>query len=160
MATPLIILAVLSLVTGFIPFADFISSDNIPFHTHIDLTVASLSIGVAVIGIAIATLLYSKASEVPAQLAKKLGGLYRASLHKFYMDEVWMFITQSIIFKGICEPVKWFDRHIIDGSMDGLAWSTQKASEGTKGLQSGQVQFYAWVFVAGAIVIAALVLFL
>ncbi|KAA6306499.1 hypothetical protein EZS27_041843, partial [termite gut metagenome] len=47
-----------------------------------------------------------------------------------------------------------------DGSMDGLAWTTQKVSGSIKGLQSGQVQFYAWVFIAGSIVIAALVLFL
>jgi NADH-quinone oxidoreductase subunit L len=44
--------------------------------------------------------------------------------------------------------------------MDGLAWTTQKLSTSIKGLQSGQVQFYAWVFVVGSILIAAGVLFL
>jgi NADH-quinone oxidoreductase subunit L len=160
MAIPLIILAVFSVFSGLIPFADFVSSDNLPFHTHIDLLVAGLSIGVAVTGIVLATVMYLKASDAPAKLAKYSGVLYKASLHKFYLDEVWMWITQTIIFRGICEPVKWFDRHVIDAGMNGLAWTTQKASSGVKGLQSGQVQFYAWVFATGSIVIAVLVLFL
>ncbi|GHU69824.1 NADH dehydrogenase subunit L [Bacteroidia bacterium] len=160
MAIPLIILAVFSVFTGFIPFADFISSNNTPFHTHIDPLVATLSIAVAVVGISIAFVLYFKGSQQPAKIAQSLGGFYRAALHKFYMDEIWMWFTQTVIFRYICEPIKWFDRHIIDGSMDGLAWITQKSSTSIKGLQSGQVQFYAWVFIAGSILIAALVLFL
>jgi NADH-quinone oxidoreductase subunit L len=65
-----------------------------------------------------------------------------------------------VIFRCICEPIKWFDRHVIDGAMNGLAWSTQKISGSIKGLQSGQVQLYAWVFIFGSILIAAFVLFL
>jgi NADH-quinone oxidoreductase subunit L len=161
MTIPLIILAVFSIFTGFIPFADFISSDNMPFHTHIDWTgVAPLSIVVAVIGIGVATLLYWKDSDKPAQLARSFGVFYKAALHKFYLDEVWMWFTKTVIFGFICEPIKWFDRHVIDASMNGLAWTTQKVSSSVKGLQSGQVQFYAWVFIFGSILIAALVLFL
>ncbi len=160
MAFPLVFLAALSCVTGFIHFPEFISTDAMPFEAHIDWTIAGMSIAVAVIGITIATILYAKGSDKPARMAKSLGGFYTAALNKFYLDEVWMFITQSVIFKMICEPIKWFDRHIIDGAMDGLAWVTQKSSSAIKGLQSGQVQFYAWVFIAGSIVIAVLTLFL
>ena len=160
MTIPLLVLAVFSIFSGLIPFSDFISSDNMPFHMHIDWTVASLSILVAVIGIAIATVLYMKGSKKPAEIAKAMGGLYTAALHKFYLDEVWMWFTKTIIFKGICAPIAWFDRHIIDGTMDGIAWTTQKLSSSIKGLQSGQVQFYAWVFIGGSLLIAVLVLFL
>ncbi|MCL1937149.1 MAG: NADH-quinone oxidoreductase subunit L [Candidatus Azobacteroides sp.] len=160
MALPLIILALFSVFTGFIPFADFVSSDNIPFSTHIDPVVAALSIVVALIGIGIAFVLYFKSSKKPAEMAQSLGIFYQAALHKFYIDEVWMWITQTVVFRHICEPIKWFDRHIVDGSMNGLAWITQKSSASVKGLQSGQVQFYAWIFVAGSILIAALALFL
>jgi len=160
MALPLIILGVFSIFSGLIPFADFVSSDNQPFHTHIDWTVASMSILVAVIGIGTAFVLYFKESRQPAVLAQKMGVLYRGALHKFYLDEVWMWVTQTVVFRYICKPIAWFDRHIIDGTMDGIAWTTQKASTSIRGLQSGQVQFYAWVFVAGTILIAALVLYL
>jgi NADH-quinone oxidoreductase subunit L len=160
MAFPLMFLAVLSVFSGLIPFADFVSSDNTPFHTHIDPLVATLSIAVALVGIGIAFVLYFKNSEAPARMARSLGVFYKAALHKFYLDEIWMWITQTLIFRSICEPIKWFDRHVVDGSMDGLAWTTQKASALIRGLQSGQVQFYAWVFIAGSVLIAALVLFL
>jgi NADH-quinone oxidoreductase subunit L len=119
-----------------------------------------MSIVVAVIGIGIAFALYGKNSKQPAKIAQSLGGLYKVTLHKFYLDEVWMWITQTVIFKYICMPIAWFDRHVIDASMNGLAWTTQKSADSVKGLQSGQVQFYAWVFVAGSILIAVLVLFI
>lgn len=160
MAIPLIILAVFSVFTGFIPFPEFISADRIGFHMHINPFVASLSVAVALIGIGVATLLYRKDSKKPAQIAQSFGGLYKATLNKFYMDEIWMWITQSVIFKCICKPIAWFDRHVIDATMDGIAWTAQKASSAIKGLQSGQVQFYAWFFIAGTLLIAILVLFL
>ncbi|GHV20217.1 NADH dehydrogenase subunit L [Bacteroidia bacterium] len=161
MTIPLIILAIYSIFTGLIHFPEFISSDKMPFEAHIDwMHVAIPSIAAAAVGIAIAFVLYFKGSEKPAQIAKSLGGFYTATVHKFYLDEVWMFITKSVIFKLICKPIAWFDRHIIDGTMDGLAWTTQKASASVKGLQSGQVQLYVWVYVTGSLVIAALVLFL
>ncbi|MDR1527744.1 MAG: NADH-quinone oxidoreductase subunit L [Dysgonamonadaceae bacterium] len=160
MALPLVFLAVLSVFSGLIPFADFVSSDSVAFHTHIDPLVATLSIAVAVVGIGIAFFLYFKDSKAPARIARSMGALYTATLHKFYLDELWMWITKTLIFQWICEPIKWFDRHIVDGSMNGLAWTTQKAAASIRGLQSGQVQFYAWIFIAGSLVIAVLVLFL
>jgi len=165
MTIPLIILAVFALFSGFLPkgmgtFGEFISANNIPFDFHIHWDVAGMSIAVALIGIAIATVFYMKESKKPAEIAKSLGGLYKAALNKFYIDEVWMWFTKTLVFKGICAPIAWFDRHVIDGAMDGIAWTTQKTSSAIKGLQSGQVQFYAWIFILGSLIIAALVLFL
>ena len=159
MAIPLLFLAVLSVFTGFIPFSEFVSADGEGFHMHINPMVATLSVVVAVIGIGVATLLYWKDSRKPAQIAQSLGGLYKATLNKFYLDEVWMWVTKSVIFKCVSTPIAWFDRHVIDSAMDGLAWTTQKASTAIKNLQSGQIQFYAWFFIAGTLIIAILVLF-
>ncbi|MDR1368845.1 MAG: NADH-quinone oxidoreductase subunit L [Dysgonamonadaceae bacterium] len=160
MTVPLIILAIFSVFTGLIPFPEFITADRMSFAAHIEWgTVAIPSIVVALTGIVIAFVLYAKGSEKPAQIAKSLGGFYAATVNKFYLDEVWMFITKSVIFKLISEPIKWFDRHVIDGAMNGLAWTTQKVSDSIKGLQSGQVQLYVWAYVVGSLVIAALVLF-
>jgi NADH-quinone oxidoreductase subunit L len=157
---PLIILAVFSIFSGLIPFSEFISADGRGFEMHINWTVAILSIAVAVIGITVAWTLYVKESGKSAQIAKSLGGFYTAVCNKFYIDEVWMWFTQTVIFKYICIPIAWFDHHIVDGAMNGIAWVIQKVSASIKGLQSGQVQFYAWVFVVGVLTIAALVLFL
>jgi len=160
MTLPLAILAVFSIFTGLIPFSDFVSSDFMPFHTHIDWMVASLSILVAVAGIGVAAVFYFKDSKKSEEIAQSMGVMYKAALHKFYLDELWIWLSTTVVFRFICEPIKWFDRHIVDGSMNGIAWTTQKASSSIKGLQSGQVQFYAWVFIFGSLLIAALVLFL
>jgi NADH-quinone oxidoreductase subunit L len=160
MTYPLIFLAALSCITGFVPFPSFISSDGMPFAAHIDGVVATSSILVAVAGIFAAVKLYMKGGDKPAGIAASLGGFYRATLHKFYMDEVWMFITQSVIFKCISMPIAWFDRHIIDGAMDGIGWTTQKLASSVRVLQSGKVQFYAWIFVIGTLFITVWMLFL
>ena len=48
----------------------------------------------------------------------------------------------------------WFDRHIVDGSMNGIARFTTRSSETIKGFQSGQLQKYGFVFVSGALLLA------
>lgn len=149
---PLIILAVFSIFAGFTPFSKFISNDGKPFDIHINPVVASLSIAVAVIGIAIAAYMYMKAGR---KLPKE-GAAHRALSQRLYIDNVWMSITQSVVFKAICSPIAWFDRHVVDGAMNGLAWVTQKASVSIRGWQSGQVQAYAWFFLVGVLAIAVL----
>ena len=57
-------------------------------------------------------------------------------------------------------PISWFDRNVIDASMNGLAWITNMASDRIKGIQSGQIQMYAATFIAGAIGLLLLVLYL
>ena len=158
MAIPLMILAVFSVFTGLIPVSEFISSDNKPFEMHIDMVVASLSVVAAIVGIVVAYTMYFKDSNKPAAVAARLKGLYTASLNKFYLDEVWMFITKKVIFNCVSRPIAWFDRHVIDGTMDNIANVTQKASHRVRGLQSGQMQRYVAFLVAGTILIAILVL--
>ena len=158
MAIPLMILAVFSVFTGLIPFSEFISSDNKPFEMHIDMVVASLSVVAAIVGIVVAYTMYFKDSNKPATVAARLKGLYTASLNKFYLDEVWMFITKKVIFNCVSRPIAWFDRHVIDGTMDNIANVTQKASHRVRGLQSGQMQLYVGFLVAGTILITILVL--
>lgn len=158
MAIPLMILAVFSVFTGLIPFSEFISSDNKPFEMHIDMVVVSLSVVAAIVGIVVAYTMYFKDSNKPAAVAARLKGLYTASLNKFYLDEVWMFITKKVIFNCVSRPIAWFDRHVIDGTMDNIANVTQKASHRVRGLQSGQMQRYVAFLVAGTILITILVL--
>ena len=113
---------------------------------------------VALIGIAIATWLYKNPNDKPARMATAMSGLYKWAYHRFYIDEVYQFITHKIIFNGICSPIAWFDRHVVDGTMNMFAWLTQTVSYKIRGLQSGQLQSYAWIFLMGALVIALLVI--
>lgn len=160
MLFPLIFLATVTVFAGWaIPFGNFVSSDGVAFHSELDMTTAIISVVVALLSIALATVFYMKDSKTPAKLATTFSGLHKAASHRFYVDEVYMFITKKVIFNNISTPIAWFDRHVIDATMDGFANVTQWTSRRIKGFQSGEVQHYAFVILLGAIMIAALVIF-
>ncbi len=160
MLIPLVILAVFSVFTGFIPFAEFVASDGKPFEMHIDMLVATLSVVAAIVGIVVAYFLYFKKSDQPAKLAVAFGGLYQATLQKFYLDEIWLFVTKKVIFNCISKPIAWFDKKYIDGTMDNIANITQSASRKVRSLQSGQMQLYIGFLLLVTVVMTVLVLIL
>jgi NADH-quinone oxidoreductase subunit L len=156
MTLPLIILAVISCVAGFIPFGDFVTVDGKPLETHTNWPVAISSVCIALVGIGLATKMYYKENKLPSQLKSKFNGLWTAAYNRFYMDELYQFITHKIIFQKICKPIAWFDRHIIDGTMNLLADMTTSASFAIRKLQSGSIQSYVLVYFVGAILLAAI----
>jgi NADH-quinone oxidoreductase subunit L len=160
MTIPLILLAIASIFTGLIPFGKFVSSDGVPFVSHINWTVAGLSIFIALMGISTAMLFYMKETDLPERVSVSFKGFYTAAFRKFYFDEIYLFVTKKVIFRLISSPIAWFDRHVIDASMNGIAWVTNYSSEKIKGFQSGQIQKYAFVFVSGAIVLAFIFIWL
>lgn len=159
MLAPMIVLALGSAVAGFVPFGKFVSSDGQPLHVEMNQTVAILSVVVAVTGILIAWALYQKESPLPEKIASTLNGLYRVAWKKFYIDELYLFITKKIIFNLVSKPIAWFDRHVIDAFMDFTATATNKVSAEIKGLQSGQLQHYAYIFLSGVLLIVLVMLY-
>lgn len=165
MTLPLVILAVISCVAGFVPFGNLVTWNGHPmfesvnFFTNLgalDWSVASISLAVAIVAILLATVMYKKENPLPAKMKNALPMLWDWCYHRFYWDELYMFITHKIIFGCISKPIAWFDRHVIDGSMDGLAWVTQRISFAIRGLQSGNIQFYVWVYLVGVILLGAI----
>ena len=158
MSLPLIILAAVSCVAGFIPFGKLVSWNGEPydFMAHFDWSVAGVSLTVAVLAILLATVMYRKENSLPEKFRQAVPDLWRWCFHRFYWDELYMFITHKIIFNGVCRPIAWFDRHIIDGTMDSFAAITNKASELIRPLQSGQIQYYVWVYLIGALLLGVI----
>ena len=109
---------------------------------------------IAVASIVLATCMYLRQQQPLAdKLAKRFAGLHRAAYHRFYIDEVYQFITHRIIFRCISTPIAWFDRHVVDGFFNFIAWGTHATSDEIRGLQSGRVQQYAYVFLLGALIL-------
>ena len=159
MTVPLVILAAVTLCAGWIPFGEFVSSDGTAYHIHIDWTVAAISLCVATAGIAIATWMYMREDRKVADgLASRFSGLHKAAYHRFYIDEVYQFITHRIIFACISTPVAWFDRHVVDGFMNMLATVSNKLSYAIRYMQSGNVQKYGIWFLGGALGITIILL--
>ena len=140
--------------TGFMPFGQFISSDGLAYHIHLDPTVAVTSIIFAVAAILLATYIYARDRQPVADaLANRFSSLHKWAYHRFYMDEVYQFVTHRIIFAHISKPIAWFDRHVVDGFFNFLAWGTNSLSYAIRGFQSGRVQQYAWVFFVGVLIV-------
>lgn len=156
MSVPLIFLAAVSCVAGFIPFGHYVTWDNMPYDIHLGPTIAVTSVVIAIAAIALATVMYRKENAIPARLRAAMPHLWNWAFHRFYWDELYMFITHKIIFNLICRPIAWFDRHIIDGTMDALANITNKASFAIRGLQSGQIQTYVRVYLIGALLLGVI----
>ena len=153
MTLPLVILAAISCVAGFIPFGEFVSWNGEPYHIHLNWAIAGVSLAVAILAIVFATVMYRKENPLPEKMKNLMPNLWNWAHHRFYWDELYYFITHKIIFNGICRPIAWFDRHVIDGTMDGFAAITQKASWAIRGLQSGNIQTYVWTYLIGALLL-------
>ncbi len=157
MTLPLIILAAISCVAGFIPFGEFVSwnGELYDFMAHFDWTIAGISLAIAILGIGLAWKMYFRENALPDKMQNALPNLWRWCHHRFYWDELYQFITHRIIFGIICKGLAWFDSNIIDGTMNAFAAVTNKASETIKPFQSGQIQMYVLWYLLGAVALGA-----
>ena len=159
MTFPLIFLAVVTCVSGFIPFGEFVSSNGQAYHIHLDMQVATTSIIIAVLSIGLATWMYMRPEQPFADmLEKKFKTLHTAAYRRFYMDEAWLFVTKKVIFRCISTPLAWWDRHVIDQFFNFTAWGTHAAAEDIQDMQSGHVQQYAIWFLAGVVLLTIILL--
>lgn len=154
MLIPLVFLALVSCVAGFIPFGELVTWNGVGYHIHIEPQVAITSLSVAIAAIAFAAWLYMKENPKPKLMREALPGLWQAAHRRFYWDEIYMFVTHKFIFNVICKSIAWFDRHVIDATMDGFAKVTQKTSYAIRGLQNGSIQAYVWWYMVGAVALA------
>ena len=157
MTFPLMFLAVVTCVAGFIPFGHFVSADGAAYDIHLDWNVAGTSIIIAVASIFLATYMYIGERQPKADaMAEKFSKLHQWAFKRFYLDEVYQYITHRIIFAHVSKPIAWFDRHVVDGFFNFLAWGTNALSFQIRGFQSGSVQKYAFVFLLGTLALLAI----
>ncbi len=165
---PLVFLAVVSVLCGMIPFGHFVTASGLSEDIHIQTwnvthwpSVAWMSIAVAIIGITLATWMYkSGENPVPDLLKRKMPRLHKAALNRFYMDEVYQFVTHKIIFRLISIPIAWFDRRVIDGTFNFSAWATQEGGQSLRTWQSGDVRQYAMWLILGVLGLTLVLLYI
>ncbi len=160
MTFPLMVLALLSIVGGFIPFSEFVTADGAGFEAHLNYPLAAVAVGVGLIGIILAWVFYKKENSLSDRFANGFGVFYKWSFDKFYFDEIYLFVTKKILFKGVSASAAWFDRNVVDATMNLIGNSTVSAANKMKGLQSGKVQDYAFAFISGVVVIAIVFIYL
>ncbi|MBR8828512.1 MAG: NAD(P)H-quinone oxidoreductase subunit 5 [Gomphosphaeria aponina SAG 52.96 = DSM 107014] len=166
MTLPLLILAVPSLMIGWVGkpwenlFEEFIyppgesAAEALAEATHFDLTefliMGGNSVGIALIGITIASLMYFQGKIAPAAIAKKYPALYQFSLNKWYFDELYdkLFVQGC---RRLARQIMEVDFRVVDGAVNLTGLATLVSGEGLKYLENGRAQFYALIVFAAVL---------
>ncbi|MFM9908742.1 MAG: NADH-quinone oxidoreductase subunit L [Chitinophagaceae bacterium] len=156
---PLVLLAVGAIGAGYIPFGHFVTFNGKPLETSFHILFSIAPVLFALVGIFIAWMLFKKHHSKATTIATSLGMIYRSAHRKFYIDEVYLFITKKIVFNLVARPSAWFDKKVVDGAVNFSGTATEWISDKIKRIQSGKVQEYAIYFLIGAVALLILVLY-
>ncbi len=171
MLAPLIVLAVLSFIGGFVGYHNLFEHFLAPvFGTpegasaaesggSTELLFQVISVAVALLGAMLAWIFYVSKPYLPENIAETLGGLYRAVFNKYYVDELYAKIFVNPLVKGSTN-VLWqgIDRSVIDNTVNDAADGARHVSDEVRHMQSGNLRSYAgWIAAGAAILIAYMV---
>ena len=159
MKLPLVILSAITIVAGFIPFAQYVTSDHIPALSEMHLTFSIAPVLTGLAGIGIAYVFYFRKNDLPDKVSGSVSVLYKGAYNKFYIDEIYLFITQKFIFNFLGKWAAWIDKNIVDGMMNFMAFITGLISELIRSFQSGKIQAYGMYFIGGIICITVYLLY-
>lgn len=171
MTIPLWVLAILAIVGGYVGLPvviahgefNFITNDwlgkvveNRELHAAVstEIILIAASIIIAVGGVLFARNYYRKhAIQGDEMLARRFGGLYRASQGKFFVDEFYnsTFIRPFVALSR--HGVYWFDKNIVDGLVNFTGWLSRQLGALLSLLQSGVAQGYALLMMVGVVVL-------
>ena len=157
---PLLLLAAGSLISGFIPFGRFVTSDGQALANHFDVSFSIVPVGLALTGIVLATYFFRRDSDRAGRWSASFGSFFTIVRNKFYIDEIYLFITKRIIFRLIAIPAAWIDKNIVDGFINLLGRATEVLSVSTSSAQSGKVQSYAAWMLGGTLGILVFIIYL
>ena len=170
MTVPLIILSLITVgvgvyttLAGFLgwggSFGSFVSASGQDYTIHFDHQIALTSTIIAILSICLATYIYKGEQQpIADRLYKTFPRLWRAAYKRFYQDEIWQFVTHKVIFRCVSMPIAWFDRRVIDGTFNFMAWGANEAGESIRPWQSGDVRQYVVWFLTGAVALTLILL--
>ncbi|MCR8645080.1 NADH-quinone oxidoreductase subunit L [Paenibacillus sp. N1-5-1-14] len=156
MTLPLIVLAVLAVVAGFVmtPFNPWLGGFLTGEHHEeaVNLVVIILSVAVGLLGIVVGYVLYYKRPVQLPNAEKKPSALYNLLQRKYYIDEIydWIIVTP---LKGFGWLLQLFDEYVVDGLVRLTTSSVVGLGRIGSRLQNGQVQRYGLVSLIGLIIL-------
>jgi NADH-quinone oxidoreductase subunit L len=179
MTVPLMVLAVLSVIGGYVGIPHVLGATNYfeewlapviasseghaeaatemhlsgAGNTGLELGLMFLTVILAVCAILFARHMYLRKPEMATHLRERFSGLHKVLLNKYFVDEIYgALVVRPLVYFSVF-LWKIVDVLLIDGLANGLAVVGQDSSELLKYAQSGRVRGYATVFVAGVVVI-------
>ena len=171
MTFPLIFLSIVTVGVGVITtlggflnwdwasFGSIVSAAGTAYTIHFDPQVACTSTVIAILSILLATYIYKGEKQpIADKMYRTFPRLHRWAYKRFYMDEVYQYVTHKILFRYVSRPVQWIDEKIINGLIDFTAWGANEAGETIRPWQSGDVRQYAVWFLTGTVALTLLLL--
>jgi NADH-quinone oxidoreductase subunit L len=169
MTVPLMALALLSVVGGFVgfpiieganKFREFLSPAITPlvheahYPAWFEITMMCFSMAVAGAGIFVAYKMYIQKPELPTVIAEKFPVAYDLVANKYYVDELYDATVVNPIKTG--SDFLWLgvDDKVVDGAVNGSAGTIAWLSAHLRKLETGFVQNYALAILLGAVLIA------
>ena len=180
MTVPLVILAILSAIGGFLGIPRSLGGTNAieawlepvfeRANAHLaagrevtplgEYALMAASLVVAAAGIYFARRIYRERREVADRIRSSLAGIYNLLWKKYFVDEIY---DRAIVAPTVAlsEKLLWkaVDVGVIDGIVNGTAHLMGRLSGVLRRLHSGVVQSYAFAFVIGIIVILGILIF-
>lgn len=158
MTVPLVILAILSIVAGFVgsPFMNnifgrFITAPGV-MHHEANLSIMVISSLIAMAGIFLAWIIYQRKIISHESLRQRFSGVYNLLSNKYYIDEIYAWLI-SVFVDGGARLLEWIDLKIVNGAVNGLALFTGWSGRTLRYTEDGQVQTYALYLFAGVVII-------
>ena len=166
MTLPLVVLAIPSMLIGLVgtPYANYfeefihppsesavsIAQKAAEFDQSEFFVMAGSSVGISLIGITLASLMYLWGKIDPSAIAQKFPSLYALSLNKWYFDEIYdRVFVQGL--RRLARQVMEVDFRVVDGAVNLTGFFTLVSGEGLKYLESGRAQFYALIIFAAVL---------
>jgi NADH-quinone oxidoreductase subunit L len=170
MLVPMVILAILAVVSGFWNitggFSAFMGHGEthgfiqglFGIFTHSPLPLISLV--VAGLGILLAYAMYSRKWISPERIGSMLKPLYTLFLRKYWFDELYEnLIVKKALLGGLFAGLQQIDTYGVDGTVNGVANGAIAGGRAIRRVQTGQLQLYALVIGIGILAIILVLYF-
>jgi NADH-quinone oxidoreductase subunit L len=156
MTIPLVILAVLAAVGGYLPVTHVVELVTGEVHVeHAPIETYGVAITLAVGGLALAWVLYVVNPDLPDRIASALGAFYDLVRDKYRIDELY----DRVIYRPVlamADAAAWvIDGKVIEGIVNGVGTFVFSTSGSWRRVQTGNVQHYALSFLVGALALVA-----
>jgi NADH-quinone oxidoreductase subunit L len=169
MTIPLMVLALFSVVAGlvgipgqevniskFIFFVEAGAASAAGSGESMNMYIAMTSSLIALAGIALAFIIYAFKLIKARELKRISGPVYTLVKNKYYIDEIYMFFIKNVFFV-ISAAIKWFDKKVVDGIVNLIAFLSRWAGDKLRRTTTGSLQTYALIIFSGLIGVIVIV---
>lgn len=155
MRIPLIVLGVLAVIGGYIPYVNHFG-DWVRFgsasHEGLDWGIAATSTVLSMLAIFLAWYIYGSGKVSPYNLSWRFHTLYKLSLHKYYIDELYLWINHTFV-DGLGRMLNWLELNFVEGIVQGAANLPVQLGNLVRQTQTGKLQRYGLIMFGAMLIL-------